>query len=69
HFARTEKSDNAGDACLCLYEFKKTGQLAMEGRQREAQCLSFSNTYRTKTPSTANGNEGVCLQSEAPSNR
>ena len=24
---------------------------------------SFSNTYRTKTPSTANGNEGVCLQS------
>jgi hypothetical protein len=28
---------------------------------------SFSNTYRTKTPSTANGNEGVCLQSEPPS--
>ena len=67
HFTRTEKSDNAGDACLCLYEFKKTGQLAMEVRQREAQCPSFPlhlQIHTGQTPSTANGNEGVCLQSE-----
>ncbi len=30
HFTRDKKSDHAGDACFCFYEFKKARYVALE---------------------------------------